>query len=86
MQVVPWLASVAVSPDVYRGGEDTFRKNLQRMSVYANRTQASSAWLALAVMMQAEGRNDQAKVMLDRARNAGLERAVADRMMAALQG
>ncbi len=82
----PYLASLAVSPGIYKGGEDTFRKNLQRMSMYANRTQSASGWLSLAVMMQAEGRNDLARTMLDRARDAGLEPAVAEKMLSAIQG
>lgn len=81
----PALADDPLPVDIYARGADTFRRNLQRVSVYANRVNSASAWLVLAAMMQAEGRPIPARSMMERAKKAGLEPAVADRMTAALR-
>jgi hypothetical protein len=43
----------------------------------ANRGKAASDWLVVAVFMQAEGRDDLAKKMIERSLKAGLEPEIA---------
>lgn len=79
-------ATLALSPlsdDVY-GRASRFRSNLGRISNYANREKSASAWLTLAVLMQAEGRDDRAATMITRAQEAGLEDQVVQEMRNAL--
>jgi hypothetical protein len=80
----PALALVPASIDTYRGGAKEWRDNLNRASVYANSTGSASAWLTVAVFMQSEGRNEQARAMVDRASAAGLDPAVVAGLRAAL--
>lgn len=82
----PALADSAIPLDVYQRGAGQFRENLRRVSVYANRSNSASAWLALSVLMQAEGRTATALTMLDRAAKAGLEAEVVSRVRSALGG
>ena len=77
------LALSPVADDAY-GKSTRFRSNLNRISAYANREKSASAWLALAALMQAEGRNERAAAMVQRAKEAGLEDQVAQEMTAAL--
>lgn len=51
---------------------------------HANRTKSASAWLAVVVLLQSEGRLALATKPLERAREAGLEREIADRFAAAI--
>jgi tetratricopeptide (TPR) repeat protein len=81
----PLLAGSPVPPDVYRDGDEGMRRNLQKVSIYANRVKSPEAWLTIVVLMQAQGRNDLARSMLDRALGAGLDRGVFDRMSEALR-
>jgi hypothetical protein len=73
------LANSPILPDIF-GPTDDLRRNLNRVSMYANRVNTASAWLALAVLMQAEGRNRPAAAMIDRALQAGLHPEVAAAM------
>jgi hypothetical protein len=79
----PLLADRPVSRDLFRG--DALARDLARASIYANRSRSSSGWLTVAVYMQAQGRDDLARTMVERARAAGLETAVVDRLTAALR-
>jgi hypothetical protein len=78
------LARSPVPLDAYAGGAAEMRENLTRVSLYANRVKTPSAWLSLAVLMQAEGRNALARTAIDKAQAAGLDRAVADHFRGAL--
>jgi hypothetical protein len=80
----PLLGLRRLTPDV-TGPTNDLREDVRRTSFYANRVKSSSAWLSLAVLMQAEGRDSTARSALQKARAAGLEPAVADRLEAALQ-
>ena len=81
----PLLCDRPFSPDVFRYGADTLSRDLARVSIFANRTKSASGWLAVAVLMQAQRRDDLARNMIERARAAGLETVVADRMTSALR-
>jgi hypothetical protein len=50
----------------------------------AHKNKSASAWLLVAVIMQGEGRNQDAAAMLKRATDAGLEKELADRFKVAL--
>jgi len=79
------LAGTPVDPGAF-GKSGELRSNLNRVSSYANREKSASAWLALAVLMQAEGRPRQAMAMIERAKTAGLEDQIVQEMTAALSG
>jgi len=80
----PELADSPVPVVAFGGTAREMRENLRRASLYANQTRSASAWLTLAVLMQAEGRSAVARTMLDRARAAGLDESVYRRMQSAL--
>lgn len=50
----------------------------------ANRDRTAQAWLAVAIFMQAEGRDEPALNMIERARGMGLDPIIADAMAAEL--
>jgi hypothetical protein len=50
----------------------------------AHKLKSPSAWLGVVLVMQAEGRKSLAFKMLDRAKDAGIERAVSDHLTVAL--
>lgn len=60
------------------------RDVIVKVSPVANKLKSPSAWLAVVVMMQAEGRKVEALRAVQKAKDAGLERAVVDRFLAAL--
>jgi hypothetical protein len=78
------LPGKPLAPELFRTAERA-RDSVRRASVYANRVNSGSAWLLVAVLMQAEGREALASSMVEKARAAGLEADVADRMLAALR-
>lgn len=80
----PTLAYNRVARDAFGGDPAMLRENLRRVSVYANQSNSAAAWLTLAVLMQAEGRNAVARSMIERARGAGLEESVVRMMQTAL--
>ncbi|MCC6661742.1 MAG: hypothetical protein IT437_12750 [Phycisphaerales bacterium] len=71
-------------PRTLVGGAADLRTLVNRASIYANTTGSASAWLAMAVLAQAEGRDHVAARMVERARDAGLDPALADKFIAAL--
>lgn len=75
----PNLAYSSIPGDVFGTSVD-LRRNLNRVSVYANRVNTPSAWLVLSVLMHAEGRTRPAAAMLDRAEQAGLPMELAGPM------
>jgi hypothetical protein len=80
----PGLASKPIPPQIF-GSAERARDDVRRVSIYANRVKSGSAWLLVAVLMQAEGRESVARSMVQKARAAGLEAAVADRLLATLR-
>ena len=82
----PLIGGEPVPIDVFEGGASGMRRNLERVSVFANRVRSASAWLTLAAMMQSEGRTDVALTMVQRASAAGLDKNIAGPLTAALGG
>ncbi len=66
--------------------DQELRRLLQKCVIHANRTELASAWLTVAVMMQAEDRDERALKMVDRASEAGLDTEIVDSMKRALGG
>ncbi len=64
---------------------DELRRLVLRTVTYANRVDTGSAWLTVAVLMQAEGRKPVARTMLDRVRARGMETDVLAALDEALQ-
>lgn len=81
----PLLADRAIAPNAFRDGAAGLARDVAKVSIYANRVRADSAWLALAVLIQAQGRDNVARMMVERAKGAGLESGVADRLFSALR-
>ncbi len=81
----PYLAARPVGSEVLLDHPDSLRRAVGSAVGFAHRTGSPRAWLAAAVLMEAEGRRDQAAKMVDRAIEAGLDRSVADEMLFALQ-
>lgn len=50
---------------------------VRRVAIYANQGESSSGWLAITVLIQAQGRDRVARMNLERAMRAGLDRALA---------
>ncbi len=80
----PSLADRPLSERTLGPRPGALRDCLTRVAGYAERTGSASAWLTMAALAQAQGRRDVASRMVERARGAGLEQVVADRMVAAL--
>jgi hypothetical protein len=70
--------------DVLGERRGDLRASLNRVSIFANQSGAASAWLALGVLAQAEGRPEVARRAIERARDAGLDPALAARFLAAV--
>lgn len=68
-------------------GVDTkrLRTMVTSMVAHGHKAQSASAWLTVAALMQAEGRDALAAKMLGRAEKLGLERDVSDSLGAALK-
>lgn len=71
------IEAEAVSPD-------DLRKAVKRVSIFANRVETDSAWFTLAVLMQAEGRAKPAARAAERARLAGFDADIVERLDRAL--
>lgn len=67
-------------------GTQGARDLVSRAVVFAHRSGSASAWLTVAVLMQAQGRPEAAKPVLERARKAGLEVEIVAAMSAGLGG
>ena len=81
----PPLADEAIDAKLFESEKD-LRGQVRRCVIHANRTGLASAWLTVAVLMQAEDRDERALKMLQRARDAGLDTVVADNLVRALGG
>jgi hypothetical protein len=66
--------------DFWGGSSVRLRRSVTSTVRFAQRSPSGNAWLAVAVLMQAEGRDDVALRMIDRAADEGLNPTVADRM------
>lgn len=80
----PGLASFPLS-DRLVFDNHRWRELVVQVVRHAHRRNTPSAWLAVAVLMQAEGRNPIALRMLDRAVGLGLDAATAGPLSAALR-
>ncbi len=72
--------------EIFQGGAEKLRQHLNRVSALANKERSGSSWFVLATLMQAEGRNKQAAIIVERARAAGLDPQLADELAGALSG
>jgi hypothetical protein len=61
------------------------RDLVSRCVIHANRASTGSAWLLVGTLMQAEGRDDLALRMLDRAKSQGLDGSIYDQIAPALR-
>lgn len=82
----PALASSPVEASALEGDESEMGDRVQRAVRFAHKVETSSAWLTVAVLMQAQERNRVAMTMADRAKDAGLSEPVYNAFRAALGG
>lgn len=80
----PLLAYDAIPLELFGSDSREVRQVLVRAVGWAHRNPSASAWLSVAILMQAEGRNGPALKMVDRAQDHGLDITVADQMRSAL--
>ncbi|HYE62428.1 MAG TPA: tetratricopeptide repeat protein [Phycisphaerales bacterium] len=81
----PTLADSALNAYELGYTDESLRSLVVRTVTYANRVNTGSSWLTVAALMQAEGRTEQARNALDKARRQGLEPEVLGAMKAALK-
>jgi hypothetical protein len=80
----PELAKSVVPTSIFADSERALRDAVVSVVGWGNRNPSPSAWLSVAVLMQAEGRNGPALKMIDRAAGYGLDPMVVTEMRAAL--
>ena len=80
----PELAKSVVPTSIFADSERALRDAVVSVVGWGNRNPSPSAWLSVAVLMQAEGRNGPALKMVDRAAGYGLDPMVVTEMRAAL--
>ncbi len=80
----PKLAASALSFDDAGFSPARAREMIATLSQHAHKEKSASAWLGVGMLMQAEGRRDLARTMIERARKAGLEGGIADAMTSEL--
>lgn len=78
----PSLAEVSLGGVLDGWSGSRLRAMVAKSVSHANRTQSASAWMVVALLMEAEGRAPLAERMLDRAIGAGLDRSLAPRIAA----
>lgn len=81
----PSLASRPLPASELPGGLNQMRKRVNTLSAHANRVKTGSAWLAMAVLVQSEGREEIARLLTERAGAAGLDETVKNEMLSALK-
>ncbi|MBK9189895.1 MAG: hypothetical protein IPM33_13195 [Phycisphaerales bacterium] len=81
----PGLANEAIAFGSAGLSEGRMRELLTRAVGFAHKVNSASAWLMVGAIMQAEGRENLARTMIERARKAGLEPAVYDALVAELR-
>jgi len=80
----PTLASNTTDLDLFSGRPGRARSMIDRSMHYAARANSASGWLAATVLLHADGRAAAARRVLERAREAGLESEVYDRLSASV--
>lgn len=80
----PALADRPMRAVSFPRGEGGLHRLVSTTVRHAHEVKSASSWLAVGVLMQAQGRPGQAGKMIARAEAAGLEAAVADRLELAL--
>jgi len=83
-RVDPSLADRPVVPETLFGGPEDFRRVLDLTTRAANGSNSGAAWLAAAVMLQADGRPGPARSALENAKASGLDAGVYDGMKGVL--
>lgn len=78
--MAPGLANRPMGPSFWGDSPLRLRRSVVSAVRYAQRSPSGNAWLTVAVLMQAEGRDGVALRMVDRAADEGLAPSVADRM------
>ncbi|MFM9995069.1 MAG: tetratricopeptide repeat protein [Phycisphaerales bacterium] len=77
------LAERPLADDIF-GGRSDLRAQVERVSNHARRVKTASAWLAMAALVQAQGKADVAARLVERARGVGLDAGVADTFIGVL--
>ncbi len=80
----PTLAYEPVPGSLFEQSDRLLRDAVIDVVGWGHRNPSSSAWLTVAVLMQAEGRDGPGLRMVDRAQDYGLDPAVADAMRSAM--
>ena len=80
----PTLAYEAVPAGLFENSDALMRDSVIDVVGWGHRNPSASAWLTVAVLMQAEGRDGPALRMIERARGYGLDRSVDTEMSSAL--
>jgi hypothetical protein len=80
----PSLSSYAVPVELFGNSDDYLRDILIDTVGWGHRNPSASAWLSVAVLMQAEGRDQPALRMIERAAEYGLDSSVESEMRAVL--
>lgn len=80
----PSLCARPILPMVLPDGDKEFRRLVIKASTFANRINSGSAWLTVAVLMQAEGRDEAGKAVMAKADKAGLDDELVRKMYSAL--
>jgi tetratricopeptide (TPR) repeat protein len=83
-RVDPSLADRPLMPQAVFAAPEDFQRALDLTTRTANGSNSGAAWLAAAVMLQADGRTGPARSALERAKGAGLDPAVYDWMKGVL--
>lgn len=78
--MAPGLTSRPMDSLLWGDSAFRMRQSVTRAVRYAHQAGSGNAWLLVAVLMQAEGRDEVALRMAQRARELGLAPAVADRL------
>lgn len=82
--LAPGLSSRAMDAGLWGGSPLRLRRSVVRAVRAAHQAGTGHAWLTVAVLMQAEGRDAVALRMVDRAMELGLNPAIGDRLRAEL--
>jgi hypothetical protein len=80
----PALAGQALPAADLFASKGDLRETLQKAVAFANKAKSASSWLTVAVIMQAQGRDDHAMRMINRAGDLGLDPALVKRFRTSL--
>jgi hypothetical protein len=76
----PGLANEPLDPGLWAGSATRMRASVTAAVRHAQRLPSGNAWLTVAVLMQAEGRDAVALRMAERAREQGLSQVIYERL------